>query len=117
MRILRNSQLVRIMGSVLVVLVGFCLAPSLGVAWVEMADGVGVVQGDPVDGLGSCDSEGDPVDGLDSIAIWQMGDPGDGLALQGDPRDGLDYFRILFESGNFVLGQRVTPFFGYFRIP
>ncbi len=115
MRILRNSKFVVLMGSVLVVLVGFWLVPSLGLAWVEMGDGV--VQGDPGDALESGGSDGDVEDGLDGPATPLLGDPTDGTDFPGDPDDALDYFRNINDSGDFVLGYEVTPFFGYFRIP
>ena len=118
MRFIRDFKSMWVMGSVLVVLVGFCLAPSLGLARVEMADGVGDVQGDPSDGLGSCGSEGDPVDGLgfcgekgdprdglDRFLVRKSGSPGNGWESRGsvgDPEDGLDGYpiRLLGDPGD-----------------
>jgi len=117
MRFLRNSEFVVVLGLVLVVLVGFCLVPSFGLAGVEISVEVGVAHGDPCDCLGSGASEGDPVDGLGGPATLLFGDPGNGLAYSGDPDDGIDYLRIYCYLGDFVWDNEVTPFFGYFQVP
>ena len=117
MRLFRDFKSMWVMGSVLVVLVGFCLVPSLGMARVEMSDGVGDVQGDPGDALGCSGSEVDLEDGSIGPLARLLGDAGDGMDPQGDPDDSLDYFRIFCNPGDFVLGHEVTLFFGYFRIP
>jgi hypothetical protein len=117
MRVLRNSKFAVVMGLVLVVLVGFCLVPSFGLARVEMSIDSGVVQGDPTDALGSGGSDGDVEDGLDGPIIWMLGDAGAGMDHRGEPHDGLDYFKIFSNPGELVMGYEDTPIFGYFRVP